>query len=1055
MKLKNSFFKVFSFFLFTISIFLYPQYYSPEFEHISIEHGLFQSTVNCIMQDKKGLLWFGTNDGLSRYDGYSFKTYRNNPSDRESISENDITAIAEDNDGNIWIGTLSGYINIYDPLKNKFSKYKLEFYPLFSPPAAKSENIPPCYADYYFNTITAIYSDKNEFIWIGTFGSGLFRFDPYENSLVHYYYSDEANTISSDYILSIAEDDKGTLWIGTFTGGLNKIVMKIDAKTREEKELKFSSFSFDKNLKSTISDNRITSLKFKEGKLWIATFGGGLNMLRINKNGNDSNFVWFKSSAQINSLSSNLLTKVDSDKDGNLWIGTFGGGLNKLDIKSNSFTHFKNNPLNQSSIDNNEVVSLIADKNGLIWAATFNGYGINKLNPNKKKFYHYKSDPLRKNTLSDNVITAFAEDSRENIWIGTYKGGLNKFNRKEKSFTSYKYSGEENKGISSNYITCLLADGNNKIWIGTYDSGLNIFDPSKNKFNLYKFDSGNQLSLSSNRITSVIEDKNGEIWIGTSDKGVNKAVPDENGNLKFIRYQSSTLYPGTIPSDNILKLFKDRGNNIWIVSGGGYLSEFNYKTQEFTSYKIVSSNEYSGLEILSLCEDNSGNFWIGINKGLLNFSKKSGEFSDRKNPYTLKNKSIYGILSDNNNLWISTNYGLIRYNLTDGSTSNYNVNDGLQSLKFNSGAFIQAKNGEMFFGGINGFNSFFPDSIKTEEIIPAVLITSFQVSNKEIPICSSNISLSSSENSFSIYFSSNDYTDPTKNEYLFTLGGYDEEWEYASGNNHSAEYKDIPPGTYIFKVKGTGNSGVGTSKTAQLMINIPVVFWKSWWFILLAVLILLSIVFYFIYYRIRQYLLIEKLKTKLSADLHDSVGSGLTEISLLCEIVQRDYKNELKKSNSNLTLIAQKSRELIDNMSDIVWLVNPKANTLYDLILRLKDNYSPILNSLGVNFKVDISDSIKDINIHVEKRQNIYLIFKEAINNSIKYSNAKHISLNLEPVDDSYRIILKDDGCGFEMNARKGNGLINMKRRAENISAVLSIQSIPEKGTTIILKLKK
>jgi len=285
------------------------------------------------------------------------------------------------------------------------------------------------------------------------------------------------------------------------------------------------------------------------------------------------------------------------------------------------------------------------------------------------------------------------------------------------------------------------------------------------------------------------------------------------------------------------------------------------------------------------------------------------------------------------------------------------------------------------------------------------------------------------------------------------LDGYDTEWKFTSGNYHSAEYKDLPPGKYIFQVKGTGNSGSYPNKIAKLRINIPVVFWKSWLFISISVLILAGFISYFIFYRIRQFLIIEKLKTKLSADLHDSVGSGLTEISLLCEIVQRDYKNELKKSNPNLTIIAQKSRELIDNMSDIVWLVNPKPNTLFDLILRLKDIYSPILSSLGINFKVDISDSIKYLNLDLEKRQNIYLIFKEAINNSIKYSNAKNILLNLETADYTYKIILKDDGCGFDTNSGKGNGLINMKRRARNIGAELSIQSNPGRGTRIALSL--
>ncbi|HVO74290.1 MAG TPA: triple tyrosine motif-containing protein, partial [Ignavibacteriaceae bacterium] len=562
-------------------------------------------------------------------------------------------------------------------------------------------------------------------------------------------------------------------------------------------------------------------------------------------------------------------------------------------------------------------------------------------------------------------------------------------------------------------------------------------------------------SISSGRISSIIQDKNGTVWIGTFNKGLNK-VSEEKEGLKFTAYRNNTLYPGTIPSDNVFKLFKDKHDNLWIITGGRFLSEFNYDTEEFTTYQIDSSELHSQLEFLSISEDESGNLWLGTaGRGLIKFNTKTKSFLNSDNPFILRDKSVYGILFDKLNCsWISTNFGLIKYNIADQSALNFNISDGLQSLKY-TGACLNRKNGEMFFGGINGFNCFFPDSIRNEKILPEIIITSLIVSNIEIPFTGRSIHLNSSENSFSINFTSTDYTDPLKNQYLYMLEGYDNKWSYASGNIHSAEYKGLPAGSYIFKVKGTGSSGIWTDKPATLGINIPAVFWKTWWFISIWVLIFTALISYSIFYRFRQFLIIEKLKTKLSADLHDSVGSGLTEISLLCEIVRRDYKNELKKDNLNLSLIAQKSRELVDNMSDIVWLVNPKQNTLYDLMLRLKDIYSPIINSRGTIFKVEISDSIKDFKMDVEKRQNIYLIFKEGINNSIKYSKAKNILLKLETAEDSVKIILKDDGCGFDIDFVKGNGLINMKRRAENLKADFAIHTSQGKGTSIVLEWKE
>jgi hypothetical protein len=359
----------------------------------------------------------------------------------------------------------------------------------------------------------------------------------------------------------------------------------------------------------------------------------------------------------------------------------------------------------------------------------------------------------------------------------------------------------------------------------------------------------------------------------------------------------------------------------------------------------------------------------------------------------------------------------------------------------------------MFFGGINGFNSFYPDSIKSTGYIPQIGITSFKVMNKEVPLEGGVIFLGYSENSISIEFSSFDYTDPQKNQYAFTLAGYDNKWLYATGGNRTALYNNLSPGEYTFMLKGSGYDGSWNNAPIVLHIIIDSPLYRKWWFIIIVILIASGVISYIIWTRINQYISVQKLKEKLSADLHDSVGSGLTEISLLSAIA-RDYpETDAALQKDKLITIGERAGELVDNMSDIVWLVNPKNKSLKDLILRLKDNYSSLCSSLGISFKLMNIEQLDDADIIMEKRQNIYLIFKEGINNSIKYSRCRNIFLSVVSDNRNFEITLSDDGSGFDTNNKyPGNGLNNMKKRALESGMQFELESYCGHGTVICLK---
>ena len=1011
-----------------------PQSSFPEFQHISMEQGLSQSNVNCILQDSKGFLWLGTKDGLNRYDGYTFKVYQNSPTDSNSISDNYITALAEDRLGNIWVGTLDGKLNRLNNNNQHIKIFDLIIDPLFNENNSGRPESLPCYPNFNNRTITSIMCDREGMIYAGTWGNGFFRYDLNTKSFSkHFFFLEDINSVSSNNILSIVQDAEGTVWIGTLGGGLNKLEIK------KENEADKEELIFTKNPFGIIVNDNISSLLVDNNNLWIGSFGG-LYKLNIPCG-----------TIQNVGSSSEKITGLSIDGSGNIWLGTFGRGIEKFDTLKKEFSNYINNPSDQRSIDDNDIVSLTVDRTGLIWAGTFSGYGVNKLNPHKFRFNYYQPEPQNKNGLNDKIINSITGDPEGNIWIGTYKGGLNKFNKVTHSFEVFRNIPSENNSISDDYITSVFTGKNEKIWAGTFDKGLNLYDKATGKIIRFKHDPSDNKSISSNQVTSIAGDMKGNVWIGTISSGLNKAVYS-NGIYSFIHYMKNELYFGGIPDNGIKGLYNDSERNLWASVSGGYLLRYDFKNDEFITYRI-NINLGRTAEIISFC-DTGELIWIGTNgNGILKFYKKEGQLIP-ENSYSLNGRTVYGILNDNkNNIWLSTDNGIIKYNTLQHSIAAFNLNDGLQSLRFTKGAYYKTKDGEMFFGGINGFNSFYPDSIKAGINVPQTGITSFKVMNKDVSLESNIISLGYSENSITIEFSSFDFTDPQKNQYTYKMAGYDKEWLNSSAGNRSVIYNNLPSGEYTFMLKSSGYAGNWNNTPVILKIIIDSSLYRKWWFILIIIFISVIIISFLVWTRINQFVSVQKLKEKLSADLHDNIGSGLTEISLLSAIGSDYPESNITLQRDKFAIIGDRAGELIENMSDIVWLVNPKNRSLKDLILRLKDSYSGLCSSLSISFILMNIEQLDESNIIMEKRQNIYLIFKEGINNSIKYSRCRNIILSVETNNRYFEITLRDDGCGFDIkNKYSGNGLNNMKKRSNESLMQLEIESSERHGTIICLK---
>ena len=1038
---------------------------SYNFKRLGIEDGLSQSTIYSIFQDSEGYMWFGTANGLNKYDGYNFKIFTNNPFDTTSISDNSITSLFEDKEGKIWIGTIKGILNRYNRSTNSFTRLNTRN---IKSPLTSRENeyyeYPIIFSRNDNNSITTIAEDNNNNLWLGTWGKGILIYNKKTKTIKQFFHNPEnPHSLSYNRIMRILIDRKGNIWIGTFGGGLNQVIYK-DSLNTKEKNTQFSFIHYKNDLsnKYSLSDNKITSLyEDNEGNIWIGTYNGGLNELPVSAKNLSPDNVKFKiykrNKNAKEDIGSNSIMAILQDKQNCIWLGTFGNGLTRFNIINNTFTHFEHNPLNSNSLSGNDVISLCEDSSGIIWAGTHLGEGITKLEMSKVKFNQIKNDPSNINSLSDDVVWAIYQDKHKNLWIGTYRGGLNKYDIRNNKFTHYLHNPNNPFSISDNHIRAIAEDKFGNFWIGTYSGGLDKFNPSTGKFISYKHILNDQATIGANQVQDIFIDSASNVWLATFTGGLNRfrITNPQSNEIKFEHFVNNPSNPHSLSDNRLYTLYQDKEGNLWIGTFGGGLDKYIKKTNSFIHFKNDPADNYSLSDnrVLSIFEDSNGTMWIGTYGGGLNkFDRKTGKFYRYKKKNGLNCDVVYGILEDNNNnLWLSSDNGIYRFNFVNDLITHYDLQDGLQSIEFSGGAYFKSNDGEMFFGGINGLNYFYPDSVKNNSFIPQIVITSIKIFNKAITGEKKEITLSYDENFISFEFAALDYTNPKDNHYAYKLEGLEKDWQYVDANLRIASYTNLSPGQYKFIVKGSNSDRIWNSKGTYVLITILPPYWKTWWFISLCILAGGAIIYYFSTVRIKNLLAIERLKTKLAADLHDNIGAGLTEISILSELAEKKLNGKYEKNHGELKKISEKARLLVDSMSDIVWVVNPKKDTLYDLIARLKDSYSDFLESIGIRFKTSDLEKLENIKLPMDFKQNLYLIFKEGINNSIKHSNCKNIYLETNIIGDRIEIKLQDDGSGFDVTSESmGNGIFNMRNRAELIGAKIKWENNIEGGISVL-----
>ena len=919
-----------------------------KFNHLSIEDGLSQATVYSILQDHKGFMWFGTADGLNRYDGYSFEIFRNDPLDSTSISNNEIRCLYEDRSNRLWIGTLGGGLNLYDPKTKSFLIYK---------------NDPSNPSSLSHNKVWSIFQDKENNLWIGTSG-GLNFFNEKENTFKRFVNNPEdPASISNNSIRSIYQDKSGHLWIGTNGGGINLF----DAKSG-----KFKRFVNDTNNPKSISGNIVSSIyEDRSGRFWVGTAGDGLNLFNIQK----TEFIRFKNDPKNqSSLSHNSVWAIYEDYSGKLMVGTRGGGLNIFDKSTSKFIHYHPDPKNPKSISDNTIWTFYENKSGTVWIGTSYS-GINYIDSKRKKFEHFNHDPEDPASLSSSNVWSIYEDSFGQIWVGTNGGGLNLFDSKKKTFTHYKTKHGDPNSISDSIVLSVFEDHSKRLWLGTESGGLNRFDKKRKRNTIFKNEKNNPSPVLNFKVLSICEDFQGYIWFGTAGRGLSRFDPKTELFENYINYPNDS---SSLSNNKIFDIHEDRRKRLWIGTDGGGLNLFNPDNKTFLHFKneIGNNLSLSNNSVLNIYQDSSDRIWVGTNGGGLNlFNLNSGTFTPFRVKDGLPNDVIYGILEDDKGrLWLSSNNGLTRFTppidsiLNTGGRGefrNYDKSDGLQGNEFNLNSCFKGKDGKMYFGGVNGFNLFHPDSIEDDLSIPPVELTGLEIFNKKaIPgkavdgyVLSESITeldelvLSYLESVFTIEFAALSFVYPEKNKYAYKLDGFDNDWNYTDSKRRFATYTNLDPGTYTLRVKGSNHDGIWNNEGRSLKIIITPPWWKTWWAITVYILFFFGLIAAFIQYRIT--------KTKTNAMIlleKQKQESKVVEAELrmkAAEAQSRVFQSEIETAKQvaliNMELESKnfQLKVMNDQMEKTVNIVRSLNSSIsfQDLLYSILENIRKIVNS--------------------------------------------------------------------------------------------------------------
>ena len=1042
-----------------------------KFEHLGVSDGLMHNSIVTILQDKKGYMWFGTSNGLYRYDGYNFVYYCNSPDDNFSLLSNKVNVLFEDSKGIIWVGTKFGLCH-YNREEDLFITGLIT-----SNNGAEERQIT--------DPVRCIEEDKNGALWVGTRYGVYHIFKHSETSynvrLINSGSSE--STLSHNSINSIEEDDMGRLWLGTNTG-LNLL------QRGEDSSFSFKRFVNEPGNKNSLSNNYVSKiLKGSNGALWIGTKKGLTVLEKDTVKGTENFKTYTYDKLNKNSIGNNNITSLIEDYLGNLWIGFREKGLNKFNSTNGNFNRCQNYTSQESKLKSNSITDLFVDNSGVLWVAAQRGW-LSKLNIDRKKIAHYKYNKPNFKGLSSNLINSIYEDSKNNIWVGTFDNGLNRltFNDGNPEFIKYKHERNNKNSLIDNSVFAICEDNFGNYWISSQTDGINHVkmgsDLKTNEIQSVVYNNKPSIkNFPSNKIAVLTKDKKGDIWSGSYDKGgLIKFTPTRFGEKKptFLQYQYDPSNENSLTSSSISCIYEDSKGVLWVGTNGGGLNkilrdQFNNPEKfirivnEKNNSKSLSSNY-----VFSIHEDKKGNIWVGTFGGGLNkiskiekdnlfpeivrYSKEDG----------LSTNEIYGILEDNeDHLWISTNNGISVFNMKDETFESLNLSDGIQSENFRKYAYFKDSKGLMYFGGINGINVLDPSEMVNNSSLPRIEIVDFKIFNESVKVGqevlgsvileksieeTSEIVLQSKHNTFSFDFSGLHYVSPKDNQYKYKLEGFDKDWVLTNSGRRFAGYSNLEPDTYKFRVKVSNNDNLWNEISKDIVIKVLPPFWKTWWAYFIYTILIIILMWLF-----RKYVLInEEYQSKIKIEKIEQ-----EKIKEVNKIKLEFFTNVSHEFKTPLTLILGPLQRLISSedtsakVKDSLLLMERNANQLFRLVnqimefrkvenkkLKLQTSKGDLINfcreevfsfkMLADKNKIDLFFECSEYSIEgFFDWDKIEKILNNLISNSINYTNEGgtiKVSLSI-PVNEKrkqieeskeeyrfVRIVVEDTGIGIPQN---------------------------------------
>lgn len=1005
-----------------------------QFEHLTADDGLSQNSIFAITRDLDGFLWIGTLDGLNRYNGYSFQSLKHRASDSTSLSANNVWRIKTSSSGKLLVRYQASDLDIVDP-----RTFDVQH---FSSIVRKESS--------ELGSARGFCEDDEGTLHV-SYLSSVVSYSPKQNS-VRQFSLPKADRYA-DQIQEVLVGRGSELWVVAL-----RRVFRVNTVSET-----FTSIP----VKADVSEQRVFTWMCKDanGTLWLG--GERLGICYVDAKRGAVQLVPAAKNYQ-QQLRKIAFRALYFDKKGNGWLGS-DAGLFKLVVKYDAkktptilnVVPYLHDPMDPSSIGTNNVLSVYEDNESILWVGTANG--LDKVIPPGKRFHVVRHNARDPHSLGEGDVWALLEDRLGRVWVGTHTG----LYRREKGELSFRQ-------VSQIRPIAISEDAAGRIWVGSRNGTYCWHSDGKPLQFIY--DSVTTKTGGANFVYSLLPENDSTIWVGTSF-GLVRYNPKSKQFRRFFADSASTR----MDLSTVMALCKTSDGYLWLGTNGGGALRFNTKTEAYRRFvsnpadpRTLSNNVVSCIH-----ETKDNAVWVATLGGGLDKMEISGEstrFIHFKEEQGLMTDLVYGILEDNRgNLWLSTGRSLTRFSPSRGTMRHYTKGDGMAINEFNQNAFHHGRSGKFYIGGNNGFVEFFPDSVRDNPFIPPMAITQFKIFDEErsARMQDSVINLSYDENFFSFEFSSLSFIAPTNNQYAYVLEGLDRDW-VSAGNKRFARYTHLDPGEYVFRVKGTNNDGVWNVRGASVRILISPPWWATVWFKLFAAFGFAGSISGGAWYvsrrklkeRIAQLehdraLMEERQRTReqIARDLHDEVASTLSSISLYSETVRHRPKKRLRDLEQAVEKLSSLSSQAKQSMEEVVWSLSPGHDTLKELVDRIGDLSAQWCENHSLECHLAFCVIPPGITIHEEVRKNVYLIFKEAMNNIIKYSGASSVELLSWFEDTTFFLTIRDDGEGIDQSSSKkktigGRGLKNMQARAESIGAIVQVESTKSKGTSVSVKLK-